>query len=175
MGTHNHLGALSVDSFLEIIAIDPEAPALPRKRWFALDDPVRQAVLLKTPVLATWVVATNNLESAIAAARDAGVDPGQPRSLVRGDLNWRLSVRDDGSLACDGVFPIIIQWPEGVNAVSRMQDSQLRIQSLSLSYPDPAWLHSVLSSIGAAELAAVSEGSPRVSARLARGKQIIEL
>lgn len=37
MGTHNHLLRLGPSLFLEIIAINPEAPAPARPRWFGLD------------------------------------------------------------------------------------------------------------------------------------------
>ena len=46
MGTHNRLLALSSAayprSYLEIIAIDPDAPAPSRPRWFGLDDAALQ-------------------------------------------------------------------------------------------------------------------------------------
>ena len=42
MGTHNRLLSLACEAFprcyLEIIAIDPDAPAPARRRWFDLDD-----------------------------------------------------------------------------------------------------------------------------------------
>ena len=42
MGTHNRLlkiaGAAYPDAYLEIIAIDPGAPAPARRRWFGLDE-----------------------------------------------------------------------------------------------------------------------------------------
>ena len=49
MGTHNRLLALAGEAFpasyLEIIAIDPDAAAPRRVRWFGLDDPALQAAL----------------------------------------------------------------------------------------------------------------------------------
>ena len=46
MGTHNRLLRIATeafpDAYLEIIAIDPAAPAPGRPRWFGLDDPVLQ-------------------------------------------------------------------------------------------------------------------------------------
>ena len=55
MGTHNRL--LRIDSagfaqaYLEIIAIDPEAPPPGRPRWFGLDEPALQARLRHAPRL----------------------------------------------------------------------------------------------------------------------------
>ena len=56
MATHNHLLRLGDSVFLELIAIDPAAPAPLRPRWFQLDDPGLQAELAVTPRLLTWVV-----------------------------------------------------------------------------------------------------------------------
>ncbi|WP_370657320.1 VOC family protein [Deinococcus sp. KNUC1210] len=47
-GTHNavlNLGPL----YLEVIAVDPAAPALPRPRWFELDTPKRSSALPAAP------------------------------------------------------------------------------------------------------------------------------
>ncbi len=38
MGTHNRLLRLGDDIYLEVIAVDPEAPRPERPRWFGLDD-----------------------------------------------------------------------------------------------------------------------------------------
>ncbi|HSH43331.1 MAG TPA: VOC family protein, partial [Arenicellales bacterium] len=39
IGTHNQLLRLGDDQYLEIIAVDPDAPAPGKPRWFGLDDP----------------------------------------------------------------------------------------------------------------------------------------
>ncbi len=38
MGTHNLLLRLGDSLFLEVLAIDPDAPSPPRPRWFGLDN-----------------------------------------------------------------------------------------------------------------------------------------
>jgi glyoxalase-like protein len=38
MGTHNHLLQLGDMVYLEIVALDPEADAPSRRRWFGLDE-----------------------------------------------------------------------------------------------------------------------------------------
>src|SRR5204862_2458991 len=55
MGTHNHLLRLGERVYVEVIAIDPSAPAPSRPRWFQLDDPALQAELRVAPQLVTWV------------------------------------------------------------------------------------------------------------------------
>ncbi len=175
MGTHNHLTALSEDSFLEVIAIDPDAPKPGfqpgQQRWFSLDDSAHQGRLDIAPRLTTWVVATRDLDAALARVREIGLDPGVPVEQTRGDMRWRLALRSDGSLACDGVFPILIEWPEGVNPVSRMQDQNIRLQSLSLTHPDAAIVDAGLQALGIAHLATVASGSARIRADFLAGNR----
>lgn len=150
MATHNHLTALSADAFLEIIAIDPSVAAPPdgRTRWFALDDPVRQQRLRQQPRLTTWVLATDDLPAALATVRRFGIDPGVPVLQTRGDLEWQLSLRPDGSLACEGVFPVLIQWPAGVNPVMQMQDQGVRLDRLCLAHPQADRIVSAMHALG---------------------------
>lgn len=166
MATHNHLSALSENSFLEVIATDPSAPSSDRARWFALDNPSHQADLEKKPALTTWVVATNDLDLALDAARSAGVDAGVPVDLTRGDLTWRLGLRADGSLACGGVFPILIEWPDHMNPVNQMQDQGIRLDRLTLKHPDPDFLQQALQAIGVADLASIVSSPAGLSAQL---------
>ena len=62
MGTHNHLMRLGRGIFLELIAVNPAAPAPTRPRWYGLDDPFVRARLAEGPQLLTWVVNTPQLE-----------------------------------------------------------------------------------------------------------------
>ena len=70
MGTHNALLKLGVQTYLEVIAIDPEGTPPSRPRWFALDQPAMQARLAAGPALVTWAVRCDSL--AAACARVAG-------------------------------------------------------------------------------------------------------
>ncbi|MGQ7843615.1 VOC family protein [Granulosicoccus sp. 3-233] len=171
MGTHNHLSALGDTSFLEIIANDPDAdaPAADRSRWFMLDNAEHQAQLAVAPKLTTWVVATDDLDAALDVTKAVGIDPGEPVTQTRGDLQWRIALRADGSLACDGVFPVLIQWPTGVNPVARMQDQQLRLASLQLSHPDADRVRAGMQALGIDGLATVGSGQSRLHATLTVG------
>lgn len=175
MATHNHLTALSLDTFLEIIAIDPLAPPISVPRWFALDDPLHQEKLASHPRLSTWVVRTTDLDASLAAAEQAGVDAGEPVSLSRGELHWRLALRRDGSLACQGLFPILIEWPTGINPVKNMQDQGVRLDRLMLGYDDVTFLQQALKAIGAEELAEVSVGDSTITAGLHAGDHAFQL
>lgn len=166
MGTHNHLTALADDQFLEIIAIDPKAKTPDRARWFQLDDKAHQAKLAVAPALTTWVAATNNLDESLDAVRQLGIDPGVPVALTRGDLHWRLALKEDGSLAYDGIFPILIEWPAEVNPVSQMQDQGIRLENLVASHPQAALLSSALERLGLAELISIRQGAAALTANL---------
>ncbi|MFT6308035.1 MAG: hypothetical protein ACI9JP_003772 [Granulosicoccus sp.] len=166
MGTHNHLTALAEDQFLEVIAIDPVARTPDRARWFNLDDERHQARLAADPALTTWVAATENLDESLEAVRRLGIDPGIPVNLTRGDLHWRLALKEDGSLAYDGTFPILIEWPPEVNPVSKMQDQGIRLENLVALHPQAALLSKALERLGLAGLINIQEGAPSLSANL---------
>lgn len=166
MGTHNHLTALAEDQFLEVIAIDPVAKTPDRARWFNLDDKQHQARIAEHPALTTWVVATENLDKSLEAVRQLGIDPGVPVDLTRGELHWRLALKENGSLAYNGIFPILIEWPAGVNPVSQMRDQGIRLENLVASHPQAALLSKALERLGLAELISIREGAPSLTAHL---------
>ncbi|NND92807.1 MAG: VOC family protein, partial [Granulosicoccus sp.] len=111
-------------------------------------------------------VATTDLDATLITVRNAGIDPGQPVSMSRGDLHWRLALRPDGSLACDGVFPILIEWPEGVNPVSRMQDQGLRLTRLHLMHPEVARISTAFQALGMAGPVCLSQGAAALQAEM---------
>jgi hypothetical protein len=117
MGTHNAVlatpSAQFPKSYLELIAIDPDAPRPQRRRWFDLDAPSWQATG-DEPRLVHWVARTGDLVGASAALCDAGFDPGPivaaERMTPRGLLRWRITVRDDGGRPAAGALPLLIEW-----------------------------------------------------------------
>ena len=118
MGTHNRLLSLSSaclpKCYLEIVAIDPQAPAPWRKRWFDLDTPEVREAIATSPRLVHWVARTHAIDADAKAFRDAGYDVGQPivaeRATPRGMLRWRITVRDDGGRPAGGAVPLLIEW-----------------------------------------------------------------
>jgi hypothetical protein len=107
MGTHNRLVNLSSDTFpqsyLEIIAIDSEAPPPGRIRWYDLDEEALQAALADGPQLIHWVARSSNLQADLRALSSAGWDGGEAIHVERGELRWQISVRPDGRRLCGGV------------------------------------------------------------------------
>jgi len=140
MGTHNHVLDLSAPgwerAYLEVIAIDPEAAAPGRRRWFDLDDPSLQARLAAGPRLVHWVARCADVRAVVAAWGQAGVDRGKvlaaERATPGGLLRWAISVRDDGQRLFDGALPTLIEW-QGAHPCDGMPPSGVQIDALSVA------------------------------------------
>ena len=158
MGTHNHLTALGSACCLEVIAVDPAAAPPSRPRWFGLDEPETRARLVERPRLLTWVAGCGDLEARLARSRAAAAALGRAVEMTRGDLVWRISIRDDGALPEGGTLPALIQWPDGPHPAGAMSDLGLRLEALELRHPKPARLEALLAAIGAESLVRVAEG-----------------
>ncbi len=118
VGTHNRLVGLAGGAFpgayLELIAIDPDAPAPAAPRWFDLDDAALAAAVADGPRLVHWVARTDDLDAACAALRGLGHDVGRAvsagRDTPRGPLSWRITRPLDGSRPARGAVPLLISW-----------------------------------------------------------------
>lgn len=134
-GTHNALLSLGPDGYLEVIAIDPDAPAPDRPRWFGLDTPEMHERLQDGPALIHWVAAVEKLE------------PGpEVLELTRGDNRWALTVPENGGLPMDGVAPSRIQW-HTPPPPTRLTDVGVRLGRLHLGTPQPDTLRAVLDTL----------------------------
>ena len=139
MGTHNRLFSIASAGFprayFEIIAIDPDAAAPARARWFDLDSAALQASLAHGPQLIHWVARCANLDACRADWAARGIDRGAAvaasRETPQGLLRWRISVRDDGARLFDGALPTLIEWGE-VHPADAMPASGVRLESLSV-------------------------------------------
>ena len=137
MGTHNRLLGLG-DLYLEVIAVDPVAPPPGRARWFDMDR------FTGPPRLTNWVVATDDLDRALAAG-PAGW--GDPMALSRGDYRWRMAVPADGRLPLGGACPALIQWDGPLHPARALPDSGLRLTRLEITHPDPDALRAALAGL----------------------------
>lgn len=144
MGTHNRVLSLGPSAYLEIIAIDPEAPPPARPRWFSLDDPALQSRLTGGPGLVHWVARAGDL----AAARDRlGDRVGDLLDLERGDYRWRIGVPPDGALPEQGAFPTLIEW-RGPHPAQRLPDLGVRLEWLAIRHPRAAGIEAELAEAG---------------------------
>ncbi|MBX3599045.1 MAG: VOC family protein [Rubrivivax sp.] len=179
-GTHNRLAKMASeaypDAYLEIIAVDPDAPPPGRVRWFGLDDPALQAKLQQHgPRLVHVVARSTMLDMHRWGLINVGLQPGDPVSAHRetpeGRLAWQILVRADGRLLCGGALPTLIQW-QGRHPTAAMAASGLALQALTLrGVPERA--RDVLRLRGVQVLA---DGTPALSATLAtpRGEIVLE-
>jgi len=173
MSTHNCVMQTGNESFFELIAIDPDAPANPgRTRWFTLDDPVTKSRLSGRARALCWVVGTNDLDAVVAASP---VDLGEVVSLSRGDLSWRLTVPKDGSLPMNGLLPAFIEWAAGPHPSTAQQDLGVRLEKVNLSHPNPAELTTILKTLQVDHLATVMKGDTGLSFELSTPKGSVVL
>lgn len=133
MGTHNHLLRLGGSLFLEVIAPNPDAGPISRRRWFALDDPSMLSALATSPRLATWVVSTPDVRAALSRVPHA---TGPAILVTRGTLEWLMSVPPDGSMPFNGAFPTFMEWPSGPHPASRMPDLGCSLVELEIFHPE---------------------------------------
>ncbi len=175
-GTHNRLlklnGASAPSAYLEIIAINPRVEPLraaPLKRWFDLDQPaLRQSLLVNGPQLIQWVASVPAIEIAVSSWQRLGIQPGPPltasRPTAAGQLEWQISVRDDGQRLLNGCLPTLIEWGE-VHPGQSLPNSGVTLNSLRLQHPEAPQLDMALTAIGMASVR-VTAGSPTLIAEL---------
>jgi hypothetical protein len=148
MGTHNLLLPLGDAIFLEVIAVNPNAPAPPRPRWFALDELSFES----KPFLGCWVARTEDIHSSLAAASE---QLGVAERMSRGKLEWLISIPEDGSLPLAGTAPALIQWHAEMHPAKGMQDRGCRLVKLELMHPEPERLKALIRSLQFAESGAM--------------------
>lgn len=145
MGTHNRLLRIAGPAFplayLEILAIDPDAPPPARARWFGLDNPALQAALRGSPRLVALVARCTDLDCLRHDLLSLGLDPGPAlaaeRDTPQGKLAWRIVVRDDGALPGGGRLPTLIQW-QGRHPAEAMAPSPVALAGVTLGRLAPA-------------------------------------
>jgi hypothetical protein len=149
MATHNRLLKLQDAIYLEAIAIDHEAVQkhgdIGRKRWFSLDEDRTKKRLAQSPRPLTWVVAVDDIHD---AASKCGYDVGKITTMTRGDLEWMLTISENGTLVEDGLLPGLIQWPGGRNPANKLPESGTRLQRLILQHPQPDVIGQIIDQLG---------------------------
>ena len=155
MGTHNRLLSLGPHCYLEVIAIDPEAPKPRHRRWFNLDN------YAAAPRVTNWICSTDDLDVALDAA-PAG--SGSPMRLTRGDVSWRMAVSEFGRLPYDDAMPALIEWSEGAHPNKRLPDRGLKLTRLDVFHPSAEDLLKAFPHLGT---------MPEVSLRVGPEKRLI--
>ena len=128
MGTHNLLLSLGPDEYLEVIAIDPNAPGPAVPRWFGLDE------FLGAPRMTNWACRTDDLDGAL---EEAPAGTGQAYELTRGDFSWAMAIPDTGRLPYDDAMPGLLQWnSDSPHPCDRLPDLDVRLSRLDVFHPD---------------------------------------
>ena len=172
MGTHNRLLRIATPEFdrayLEIIAINPQAPDPRRKRWFDLDDPALRNAVRQKPRLVHFVASCERAAVASSALDSLGIDRGTmlaaQRETPRGMLRWKISVRDDGQRLFYGALPTLIEWGE-IHPAEALPESGLRLLSVTATHPRPDDLFAAYRAIHL-EQVGVEAGPPNLAATL---------
>ncbi|MGJ5620296.1 VOC family protein [Sulfitobacter sp. MF3-043] len=133
--THNTLLGLANGLYLEAIAINPDALVPDRPRWFDLDR------FHGVPRLTNWICRCDDLDATLAALPDGF---GDPVSLRRGDLRWRMAVPASGILPYDNCAPALIEWEGTAHPAALLAQSECRLTQVHVSHPDAVALSEML-------------------------------
>ena len=128
MGTHNMLLSLGPHEYLEVIAIDSDAPPPAHRRWFNMDN------FDNAPRVTNWVCRTDDLDTALGS-----VPPGMghPVELTRGDMSWTMAIPEFGRLPFDDAVPALIEWgADSPHPSRRLPDIGARLTRLDVFHPD---------------------------------------
>jgi hypothetical protein len=141
MGTHNCLLKLGERCYLEVIAINPNAPRPDRPRWFQLDEPDPSQPIR----LATWIARTDDITAAVKASP---IPLGEIEPMSRGQMNWLITLPADGSLPLHGIAPTLIQWPAGMHPAAKLPESGCALVRLEGFHPEAGKIVGMLDAIG---------------------------
>ncbi|HEY9039892.1 MAG TPA: VOC family protein [Roseovarius sp.] len=125
-GTHNRLLGLDEGLYLEVIAIDPDAPPPGHARWFNLDR------FSGAPRIGNWICRTSDLAGAQAALPGIGAQV----PLERGDLRWRMAVPESGQLPFDECHPAVMQWDCARHPAASLAATGIALRRLVVTQPE---------------------------------------
>ncbi len=145
MGTHNHLLQLGDAVYLEIVAVDPQADAPDRPRWFGLDDQNKVRRDWDEGLrLRSWVAKTDDIGAVTAGY---GHIFGEKVPLPTVNPSFDFAIPNDGSLPLDGAAPSIIDRHGRPRSMATIVDLGARLRSFTLEHPDPASVKALYSAL----------------------------
>lgn len=141
-GTHNALLSLGENSYLEVIAPDPDLPAPARGRLVNLSDE-------DMPRLITWVMRVPNLAAFVqdpARAR-SGIGPIEAGSRQQADgslIEWQLT--DPYVMPMEGAVPFLIDWGNTTHP-ARTTPAAGELTGLRIEHPDSSGVRAALAAL----------------------------
>ena len=156
MGTHNLLLRLGGSMYLEVIAPNPSAAQPMRPRWFELDKLTSDS----EPRLATWVARTQDIHTTRTTITES---LGEIEQMIRGSLQWLITIPADGCMPLGGLAPSLIEWQSEVHPASTLLEKACSLERLELFHPDPIVISAILESLGVSESVHASACSPHMS------------
>ena len=142
-GTHNALLSLGPETYIEVIARDPDSTvSVPSALAELANDQKSQ--------LKTWVLRTEEIDQLAGVANAAGINIGSVQSGCRrapdgSAIRWKLT--DHNAMPMDGAIPFLISWgdtPHPAGVVPRGGE----FLSLTIEHPDADYVRAALSVLG---------------------------
>ena len=125
-GTHNKLLSLGPDTYLEVIAPNPEDAQPEIARMYDLDNSPAEIGLTN------WAISSNSISAAMTKASN---EMGIITQLSRGSNRWLMSAPLNGKLPFDEAFPGFLEWQTPPPA-PLLPDSECRLLKLEITHPD---------------------------------------
>ncbi|WP_029030960.1 VOC family protein [Salinarimonas rosea] len=153
MGTHNRRVRLGADTYLEVIAVDPDAEPPASPRWFGLDraEAVRTA-WSRGHRIGGWVARTDDIDAVLARH---GHLLGSKRWL---EGSFHFAVPADGSLPLGGVLPYAIDLAGEPPTAARLEDQGVRLEAFVLEHPNPEAVVALYDALGVDQTPTVVAG-----------------
>ena len=153
MGTHNKRVKLGADCYLEVIAINPDAPSPNGPRWFGLD----QAEVVRSDWsngsrLKGWVARTNDIDTVLMSH---GHFLGSKKWL---ENDFYFSVLPDGALPMGGVLPCVIDVGDQPPTATSLEDQGVRLREFVLEHPSPSKIIALYNEMGITKPPKIREG-----------------
>ena len=163
IGTHNAVLSLGDDSYVELIARDPQTQTPGTGLPFGLDT-------LTAPRLVTWAVRSHAIDHDVERSRAGGFDPGVVLDMTRDEpdgsvVRWKLSLQTKPF--GEGLVPFVIDWGSSRHPAQTAsgEPTGCSLESLLAHHPDPQSILAAFEALGC-ELPVESAESPGMLASL---------
>jgi hypothetical protein len=168
-GTHNALLSLGANTYLEVIAPDPDLPTPSGGLLF-------EGYFKSPPRLARWVLRNEHIEELVKAARTGGLNLGSVsegnRETPDGSiLSWELT--DPSIVPLDGAIPFVISWGNTPHPASAAPIGGALVD-LQIEHPEPDKVRESLDLLGV-KLAVKKANNARLVAKVETEHGVVEL